>query len=502
MPEDSSYSDEKLLGVELSEARIDERVAPGRRTDSAWTEQIELGEHLEVLGLIGRGGTGQVYKVRDKNLDRVLAVKVLRKDLIIDNQTVKRFNHEASAAQGLSHANVVSVYGHGEAVDGSPYITMNFIEGESLSALLKNEPKMGRQRVVDLFIQICEGLEHAHARGLIHRDLKPSNIIVSKTDNQLELAHLVDFGIAKIVTARGDTLNTLTGSGEFLGTPMYMSPEQCLGQNIDHRTDIYALGCMLYECLAGKAPFAGASSVEIIAKKMSEESPTLKTSNVPAGLSMIVSCCMARHTQDRYGSVQALRNDLEAMSRNMDPRHARMKVGMDKNLAGKRVLAFFIDSIILSSLTGICNSVMYFGMMAFTTLFGSNTSPFDFAGVLVLLYMYFVLPLFGMLVYYTLFEGLRGTTPGKQLAGLGVCDAYGNKLSLGKSALRNFYKMVLLLVIPPLGLLGFFLPIHASGYFTLLGTLTFSITVILRYLILHRQFPWDSWVGAQIRRRG
>ncbi|MDZ4834419.1 MAG: protein kinase [Candidatus Melainabacteria bacterium] len=467
---------------------------------------VDLSDDYEVLELIGQGGTGQFYKVRDKNSNRILAIKVLRKELVVDNQTVKRFNHEATAAAGLTHANVVSVYGHGEAKDGSPYITMNFIDGESLASILKRESKLEWQRALNLFVQICEGLDHAHAIGLVHRDLKPSNIIVSKTQSGDEVAHIVDFGIAKVIATRGDTLNTVTASGEFLGTPVYMSPEQCLGQNVDQRTDFYALGCMLFEAVSGKSPFAGASTVEVIAKKMSEQSPTLKTEDMPPALSMIVSCCMARHPQDRYESARAVQNDLEALTGNQSPKHARLKIGMDKSLAGKRLLAFCIDNVIVSSVSGVFNWFIAVPILVVFSYFAATNEALrdrsELSSQLMMVLIYAILPTISYILYTTYFEGSkRGTTPGKQLCGLDVCDLYGNKLSRSQALIRNLAKMALLVVLPITGLLGFFLPVHQWGIATTLLTVSCTILICARAWKLHHQTPWDIWMGTQIRRR-
>jgi serine/threonine protein kinase len=476
----------------VNEAPRDSQTAPAL--------DIELTDNFEVLELIGRGGTGQVYKVRDKQLDQILAVKVLKKDLIVDNQTVKRFNHEAEAAANLSHANVVSVYGHGETKDGSPYITMNYIEGESLATILKRDHSIPWQRVVDMMIQLCEGLEHAHEQGLIHRDLKPSNVIIS-TRGGIEFAHLVDFGIAKVITTRGDTLNTLTVSGEFLGTPMYMSPEQCLGQNVDHRTDVYALGCMMYEALNGSAPFAGASSVEVIAKKMSEESPILKAPGIPPNLTLIVSCCMARHSQDRYADVKALRQDLEALSKSLDPKHAQLKTGMDRSIVGRRLIASFVDYLIISSVTGVLNGVMFIFLLVFNAILLASANNVGAAEIVITILAYVFLPLLVTFGYFVGFERYRGATLGKQLCGLVVVDAYGNRLTLKQSMLRNFTKSIILIVLPLAGFAGFALPEPAFGVLTALGTFTLSMAICIRSIVTKRRLPWDILVGAQIRRR-
>lgn len=512
--EDSAKVDEKETDVRLR-VTDDEAIdfsqglrsqAPPIETDPSETQtrsaplDIDLADHLEVLEEIGRGGTGQVYKVFDKNLQHVLAIKVLRKELLVDNQTVKRFVHEAEAAADLSHAHVVSVYGHGETKDGSPYISMNFIEGSSFSNLLKLEHEIEWQRALGLFIQICDGLEYAHQKGLIHRDLKPSNIIVSSADGGIEIAHIVDFGIAKVVTTRGDTYNTLTASGDFLGTPLYMSPEQCLGQNVDLRTDIYAIGCMLFEALSGSSPYASASPVEIIAKKMSEEAPTLNKENIPADLSLIAACCMARNASDRYSNVAELRQDLESVLAGKTPRRARRKVGSPREIAGKRLLAFVIDNTILSFISGAANVFFAIVVVVFAAATKGSGSAADGLGAVAFL-SYFVFPLAASFTYFAWFEVRRGGTPGKKVCGLTVCDRYGKPLTYPAAIMRNFWKNMMLWVFPFIGVLGFALPEHALGFLTSLLSFALFLFVCLRSLVVHHRFPWDRAVGAQVKRR-
>lgn len=497
MPEETSQLDDVQLKVSDEESpTVTLREV---QSNVGTMHDVDITDDFEVLDFIGRGGTGQVYKVREKNLDRVLAVKVLRKDLIVDNQTVKRFVHEAEAAANLSHPNVVSVYGHGETKEGAPYITMNFIDGENLAQTLKRERALSWQKTIELFLQLCDGLEHAHQQGLVHRDLKPSNVLVSTTDG-IDLAHIVDFGIAKVVATRGDTLSTLTVSGEFLGTPMYMSPEQCLGQNVDKRTDIYALGCMMYEALNGAGPFAGASSVEIIAKKMAEESPRLSVKGIPPALSMIVSCCMARQASDRYTDVASLRADLQALLTDKIPKNAQLKTGMDKGTAWKRFFAFLLDYAIITTVTTIVNifTLILIGVLAAAA---KDASPLKDSLLVMMGIAHFAVPAVLTVLYYIGFEKLRGATLGKQVCGLTLTDAMGEKLTWKASFMRNTVKFIITIALPLSGLMGFALPQHAWGMLTTFATLALSVLIIVRSLITQRRLPWDILVGAQLRRR-
>jgi len=459
---------------------------------------IVINENFEVLEFIGKGGTGQVYKVRDKTLDKIFAVKLLRKDLIIDTQTVKRFVQEAETAANLSHPNVVSVYGHGETLDGSPYIIMNYIEGENLAQTLRRLHSLSWLTTVELFIQICDGLEHAHQQGLIHRDLKPSNVLVS-TIGGIEFAHVVDFGIAKVMASRGDTLNTLTVSGEFLGTPMYMSPEQCLGQNVDKRTDIYALGCMMFEALNGAGPFAGATSVEMIAKKMSEDSPRLTAEHIPPTMKMVVACCMSRQASDRYSDIASLKEDLKALLVGENPRNAQIKVGVDGNTGGRRMLAAILDYAFITTVTSVTNIFCLIGLALTTT--GVKTDPGKSILAGVALIIMFVLPPFLSTLYYVAFEKIRGATLAKQLCGLYITDAAGGNLTWTASLLRNTMKFVIIVILPLLGIVGFFMPQAAWGFLTASVFIGLSGYITVRSIIKHRRLPWDVIAGAQVRRR-
>ncbi len=470
-------------------------------TPKSFEQQIS--DEFEVLELIGQGATGHVYKVRNKTSNAILAIKVLRKNLLGDIQTVKRFNQEAAAAAGLTHANVVSVYSAGETKDGAPYITMNYIDGESFATVLKKTAKLELQRAIDLFLQICEGLEAAHSQGLIHRDLKPSNIIIDKSESGIERAHLVDFGIAKIVASSGDTLSTLTASGDFLGTPTYMSPEQCLGKNVDNRTDIYALGCMFFEAVSGSSPYAGSSPVEVIAKKMSEQSPVLQQApTVSPALSMIVACCMASDPASRYESVSALKSDLIALSEDREPKQAMAKFGLGKTLAGKRLAAWFIDNIVISTANGIIGFIPIIALAILGSALSSHDTDHIIAGLLTTGF-YFILPAILWTLYSTWFESKRGATLGKQLLKLSVCDLYGNRLSMKTAFLRNFYKVAFLMVITAASAIGFcLLPnAHQSGYTATAIAFVLAVAFCLYSRKVHHQMPWDVWARSQVRQR-
>src|SRR2546421_635206 len=222
----------------------------------------------EVVAPLGEGGMGAVYLARRVLIGDEVAVKVLHAKFTGDQTLVERFRREARAAAQLHHPNVVTIHDYGEARgrEGFAYIVMEFVRGESLRELLRREAKLGASRAVALMRGACAGVGAAHRRGIVHRDLKPDNIIVvpADEDDLVEHVKVVDFGIAKLrdMAAEGP----LTHVGAVVGTPNYMSPEQCKGEPLDARADVYSLGALLYEMLAGSPPFTAPSIPGVIIK--------------------------------------------------------------------------------------------------------------------------------------------------------------------------------------------------------------------------------------------
>ncbi len=276
-----------------------------------------LGERFEVLERIGSGGMGSVYKVRDTNIDAILAVKVLQQNLIQDQAALKRFEQEAEAAQKLSHPNLVSVYDHGTTAEGAPYIVMDYLEGRALSEILNDSQTLDSKRATKLFKDICDALSYAHKQGVIHRDIKPTNIIVTDVGKSTERAHIVDFGIAKVLPTANRETHDLTQTGEIFGSPHYMSPEQCLGFMLDNRSDIYSLGCLMYECLTGAAPFEGANPIQVVVKHINEEpaefARAARVDKIVEKLESVTMRCLDKEKTSRYQNVDDIINDLTAI---------------------------------------------------------------------------------------------------------------------------------------------------------------------------------------------
>jgi predicted Ser/Thr protein kinase len=265
-----------------------------------------LGDQYRVMRLIGRGGFAEVFEVTDLDLQRRLAVKVLRADLPWGPGTLSRFKQEARAIARLSHPNTVPIHFVGEG-EGLVYYAMPYVEGRTLSELLRIEGRFTASRALAVIEPILDALQHAHEHGLVHRDVKPDNIVIEAgTGRPL----LVDFGIVKWL----DGPAHITDSGFVVGTPLYMSPEQALGSRVDARTDLYGLGAVLFQLLTGAPPFEGNDSQEIVGRHLREPVPvaTLSRDGIPPWLSSIVVRCLAKNPDNRFPTALALKDALRA----------------------------------------------------------------------------------------------------------------------------------------------------------------------------------------------
>ena len=273
-----------------------------------------VGKRYQLLSEIGRGGMGVVYKSKDLIEDRTVAVKMLINDLKQDDLALRRFEVEAQACRALDHPNVIQLYDYAVSEWGLPYIVMEYLNGDTLQTTFNKERRLALPRALDLFIQICNALDHSHRRQVLHRDLKPSNIVLEHLDGG-ERAVLVDFGIAKLFAQAGRKVLRLTRTGEVFGSPLYMSPEQCMGQSLDHRSDIYSFGCLMYEILTGLPPLAGENFLSTIFKHVNEVPlPFAQVAPkvvLPKELEDIVFKSLAKPLNDRFQSMAELRGELE-----------------------------------------------------------------------------------------------------------------------------------------------------------------------------------------------
>lgn len=264
-----------------------------------------VANRYEIKSFLGAGGMSTVYKAWDVLIKREVALKVLHPHLLADAKgALARFQREAHAVGKLDHQNIVKVHDFGTDQNGYPFLVMDFIGGRSLSDIIRNDGTLTPSSIVDIFTQACDALAHAHQKGIVHRDLKPSNVML--IGNQVKI---LDFGIAKII--EGDDDVQLTRTGEVCGSPLYMSPEQCHGEKLDARSDIYSIGCLIYEAFTGVPPFRADSVFETLFKHMYEVPKSLASlrSDVKEApkIEAVVLKCMAKKPKSRFQSMQELR---------------------------------------------------------------------------------------------------------------------------------------------------------------------------------------------------
>jgi len=266
--------------------------------------------HYEITGKLGEGGMGVVYKARDTKLDRTVALKYLPKHVSADETEKKRFLNEAKAASALDHINICSIYSIEETSDGSLFIVMAYYEGMSLKEKIERGP-LPVKDVVHYSIQIMTGLQRAHDKGIVHRDLKPANLFIT-TENQVKI---IDFGLAKATQHP-----MLTKSGTTLGTVPYMSPEQARGEKVDHRTDIWSLGVVIYEMITGQRPFRSEYETALVYSIINEDPEPITglRNDVPDDLVKFVDRCLEKKSADRYEQVGDILIQFHSLSRNLE----------------------------------------------------------------------------------------------------------------------------------------------------------------------------------------
>jgi serine/threonine protein kinase len=266
-----------------------------------------LADKYQIISEVGRGGMSIVYKGRHALMDRTVAIKMLQAQLVSDQLSIKRFQQEAQAASCLAHPNVISVYDFGVSPNGQPYLVMDYLVGSSLSDIIRKDNHLEVSRALHIFIQACDALEHAHQKGVIHRDLKSSNIMLIEFEGKTDFVKVVDFGIAKLMPESGKQPQNLTQTGEIFGSPIYMSPEQCMGHILDARSDIYSMGAMVHEALTGQPPLMGDTIIDtmqmhvsVIPQSVEEVRPDLE---FPPFLATIVLKALEKRAENRYQSM-------------------------------------------------------------------------------------------------------------------------------------------------------------------------------------------------------
>lgn len=299
------------------------RLNKSEGTESSFTETLRMpvreleigtvfGKRYLVLSDLGKGGMGRVYKVLDKELNEVVALKILKPEIASDEQIIQRFRNELKMARRISQKNVCGMYHLSKDENGTHYITMEFVPGENLKSLIRRIGQLTVRKAVFIGKQICEGLAEAHRIGVVHRDLKSQNIMIDQEGH----VRIMDFGIARSLRAEG-----LTQADFIIGTPEYMAPEQVDGKEIDSRTDIYSLGVVLFEMVTGRVPFQADTALSVALKHKTEVPPAPKQLNaqIPDSLNQIIMKCLEKKRENRYRSAAELYQDLDGVEKSYTP---------------------------------------------------------------------------------------------------------------------------------------------------------------------------------------
>ncbi len=280
-----------------------------------------LADRYEVLGVVGRGGMGVVYKVRHELMDRFMAVKMLHSHLVAEPEAVKRFHREAKTVSQVKHHHIITLYDFGMSASRQPYIVMDYLEGTSLKSIIKEEGMVPFERADHIFQQVIDGLATAHEMDLVHRDLKPENIMLSRNANDPDWVTLVDFGLSKLRDPKQEDSYQITKVGDVCGSPPYMSPEQCLSSTVvDPRSDIYSLAICVYETLTGRLPFNAKSAIEMLDAHLyatpipfNQALPELK---VCSEVTHVLNKALLKDPETRHQTVQEFGAELhDALSR-------------------------------------------------------------------------------------------------------------------------------------------------------------------------------------------
>lgn len=323
----------------------DSAVQRRSRVQAAAGHVPELGQVIDgrykLLEKLGEGGMGAVYKAEHVRMGKLVALKLLRPEVALDRNAIKRFSQEAQIVSKLTHANTVSVFDFGELPDRSLFMAMEYVPGRDLARVLEAEGSLSERRAVTLAIQLLRSLAEAHDAGIVHRDVKPANVMLLRTREGDDFVKVVDFGIAKLAEARrtGDKHNT--GRGDFVGTPLYMSPEQVSGDELDARSDLYSAGAVLFELLTGKPPFDGPQPMAIAAKHLKAAPPKLRELaphlNLSEAVEAVVDKALAKKPADRWQSADEFREALAATRDSI--KLPQLHTGWDKASTGELAIA-------------------------------------------------------------------------------------------------------------------------------------------------------------------
>ena len=287
-----------------------------------------LAERYRIGRLLGEGGMGQVYEAQHLNINKRFAIKLLRPEIVSNQEAVARFRQEAWSASSIGHENIVEIDDFATLPNGSVYLAMEYLQGGALSDRMRAQPPVSLAEALDVLTQVCRGLSAAHEKGIVHRDMKPENVFLAEKHGRV-IAKILDFGIAKVSGAEG--AQSLTRTGTIFGTPHYMSPEQALGRPLDHRTDIYSVGVIMYELFTGRVPFEAESFMGILTKHITAEpmAPRVMSPDreILPEVEAVILRAMAKEVADRYQTMDELLAELHALAEVHAPNVVRQPSG-------------------------------------------------------------------------------------------------------------------------------------------------------------------------------
>jgi serine/threonine protein kinase len=272
-----------------------------------------LADRYRVVRLIGEGGMGQVYEAQHVNINKRFAIKLLRPEIVSNPEAVARFRQEAWSASSIGHDNIIEIEDFATLPSGAVYLAMEFLSGQSLAERMRGEPKLTFAESLEICLQVGSGLGAAHEKSIVHRDMKPENIFLAQKHGRV-VAKILDFGIAKVSGADGN--KSLTRTGTIFGTPHYMSPEQALGRPLDHRSDIYSVGVIMYELFTGRVPFEAESFMGILTKHITTAPipPRQLSPALSADVELVILRAMAKEPDERYQTMELLSADLSSIA--------------------------------------------------------------------------------------------------------------------------------------------------------------------------------------------
>lgn len=321
-----------------------------------------IDDRYEILSLLGEGGMGTVYKARELSLERFVAIKFLHPDLLRDKDSQVRFKREAEICSSLDHRNVNRFYRFGMWDSQCPYITMELIQGTTLRKVLNDTQRLPWSEAVSIVASIADAMEYVHNKGVVHRDLKPSNIMLQIDPSPHDIK-VMDFGLGRLSTQQQQHH---TQTGQLVGTVYYMSPEQCTGGKADNRSDIYSLGCILFECLVGEPPFTADNPIGVLHLHATKALPNLNSfsnlADLPEALNAVLARSTAKSPDDRYQTMSAFRHELQEILTNKSPGLLVQK--KEKKRSSVAVVVCLLTGLLLSSYWISCDT----GIVAMTSL--------------------------------------------------------------------------------------------------------------------------------------